>query len=77
MQIFSLWAVSDKRYGGLGFSTTDVGNVIAISGILEYIQEEISLKLVPIINFGKSSLQVKMPFVIQQRLLLKSRPAEG
>ncbi|KAF8712727.1 hypothetical protein HU200_010199 [Digitaria exilis] len=32
-EVFSLWAVSDRRYGGLGFSTTDVGNVLAISGL--------------------------------------------
>ncbi|BBN02647.1 hypothetical protein MPTK1_2g16940 [Marchantia polymorpha subsp. ruderalis] len=31
-EIFSLWAVSPLKNGGLGFSTTDVGNVLAISG---------------------------------------------
>ncbi|MBA0633929.1 hypothetical protein Godav_024478, partial [Gossypium davidsonii] len=25
LQIFSLWAVSDKKYGGLSFSSQDVG----------------------------------------------------
>jgi hypothetical protein len=34
MQVFSLWAVSDRAYGGLSFSSTDVGNVLSISGIL-------------------------------------------
>jgi hypothetical protein len=33
LQVFCLWAISDRRYGGLSFSTTDVGNVLAISGI--------------------------------------------
>ncbi|TXG48153.1 hypothetical protein EZV62_027447 [Acer yangbiense] len=31
-EIFSLWAVSDKRYGGLSFSSQDVGEVLSISG---------------------------------------------
>ncbi|XP_072987419.1 probable peptide/nitrate transporter At3g43790 isoform X1 [Typha latifolia] len=31
-EIFSLWAVSSKRYGGLSFSSEDVGEVLAISG---------------------------------------------
>ncbi|KAF5447295.1 hypothetical protein F2P56_032857 [Juglans regia] len=31
--IFSLWAVSNKKYGGLGFSSQDVGIVLAISGL--------------------------------------------
>ncbi|KAG4145551.1 hypothetical protein ERO13_D05G101800v2 [Gossypium hirsutum] len=32
LPIFSLWAVSDKKYGGLSFSSQDVGEVLAISG---------------------------------------------
>ncbi|KAL1168844.1 hypothetical protein V6Z11_A05G108400 [Gossypium hirsutum] len=32
-EIFSLWAVSDKKYGGLSFSSQDVGEVLAISGL--------------------------------------------
>ncbi|CAL9132214.1 unnamed protein product [Musa acuminata var. zebrina] len=32
-EIFSLWAVSNKSYGGLGFSSQEVGSVLAISGI--------------------------------------------
>ncbi|GMN59272.1 hypothetical protein TIFTF001_028360 [Ficus carica] len=31
-EIFSLWAVSPKKFGGLSFSTEDVGEVLAISG---------------------------------------------
>ncbi|URE16918.1 major facilitator superfamily antiporter [Musa troglodytarum] len=31
-EIFSLWAVSDKSYGGLSFSSQDVGEVLSISG---------------------------------------------
>ncbi|XP_038977826.1 probable peptide/nitrate transporter At3g43790 isoform X2 [Phoenix dactylifera] len=31
-EIFSLWAVSSKRYGGLSFSSQDVGEVLAITG---------------------------------------------
>ncbi|WRX35327.1 hypothetical protein QQP08_027814 [Theobroma cacao] len=30
-EIFSLWAVSDQKYGGLSFSSQDVGEVLAIS----------------------------------------------
>ncbi|XP_042489558.1 probable peptide/nitrate transporter At3g43790 [Macadamia integrifolia] len=32
-EIFSLWAVSDKKYGGLSFKSQAVGRVLAISGI--------------------------------------------
>lgn len=31
-EIFSLWAVSPKRFGGLSYSTGDVGQVLSISG---------------------------------------------
>ncbi|KAJ1392851.1 MFS transporter superfamily [Sesbania bispinosa] len=31
--VFSLWALSPRRLGGLSFTTNDVGNVLAISGI--------------------------------------------
>ncbi|KAL5994801.1 hypothetical protein ACLOJK_024858 [Asimina triloba] len=31
-EIFSLWAVSDRSYGGLSFSSKDVGEVLAITG---------------------------------------------
>ncbi|WOL18050.1 protein ZINC INDUCED FACILITATOR-LIKE 1-like [Canna indica] len=31
-EIFSLWAISDKSYGGLSFSSEEVGTVLAISG---------------------------------------------
>ncbi|CAL4989779.1 unnamed protein product [Urochloa decumbens] len=31
-KIFSLWAESDKKYGGLSFSSEDVGNVIVVTG---------------------------------------------
>ncbi|GMH20247.1 hypothetical protein Nepgr_022088 [Nepenthes gracilis] len=31
-EIFSLWAVSSRTYGGLGYSSADVGQVLAISG---------------------------------------------
>ncbi|XP_078446557.1 protein ZINC INDUCED FACILITATOR-LIKE 1-like [Wolffia australiana] len=31
-ETFSLWAESDKKYGGLGFSSNDVGEVLAVSG---------------------------------------------
>ncbi|CAN1182368.1 Probable peptide/nitrate transporter At3g43790 [Linum perenne] len=32
-EIFSLWAVSDKKFGGLSFSSQAVGEVLAISGL--------------------------------------------
>ncbi|CAL4911763.1 unnamed protein product [Urochloa decumbens] len=31
-EIFSLWAESDKKYGGLSFSSEDVGNVLVVTG---------------------------------------------
>ena len=33
MQIFALWANSPRKYGGLSYSTNDVGTVLAISGM--------------------------------------------
>ncbi|ONK78524.1 uncharacterized protein A4U43_C02F19720 [Asparagus officinalis] len=32
-EIFSLWAESDRKFGGLSFSSEDVGMVLAISGV--------------------------------------------
>jgi len=32
-QILSLWAVSDRKYGGLSFSSKEIGQVLAIAGI--------------------------------------------
>ncbi|KAL6905680.1 hypothetical protein ACP4OV_003281 [Aristida adscensionis] len=31
-EIFCLWAESDKKYGGLGFSSKDVGQILTITG---------------------------------------------
>ncbi|XP_043719616.1 protein ZINC INDUCED FACILITATOR-LIKE 1-like isoform X2 [Telopea speciosissima] len=31
-EIFSLWAVSPRKFGGLSYSTKDVGEVLAVSG---------------------------------------------
>ncbi|XP_020190238.1 protein ZINC INDUCED FACILITATOR-LIKE 1 isoform X2 [Aegilops tauschii subsp. strangulata] len=33
LPIFSLWAESDRKYGGLSFSSEDVGQVLAITGV--------------------------------------------
>ncbi|CAN7037720.1 unnamed protein product [Brassica rapa subsp. trilocularis] len=33
LMIFSLWANSPRKYGGLSYSTNDVGTVLAISGL--------------------------------------------
>ncbi|VFQ61585.1 unnamed protein product [Cuscuta campestris] len=33
LEIFSLWAVSPKKIGGLNFTTSDVGQVLAITGM--------------------------------------------
>ncbi|CAM0880867.1 unnamed protein product [Alopecurus aequalis] len=33
-EVFSLWAVSDRKYGGLSFSSQDVGSVLSITGLL-------------------------------------------
>ncbi|KAK4800044.1 hypothetical protein SAY86_025409 [Trapa natans] len=32
-EIFSLWAISPRKFGGLSYSTADVGEVLAVSGI--------------------------------------------
>lgn len=31
-QIFSLWAVSPRKLGGLSYSTEDVGQILSITG---------------------------------------------
>jgi len=31
--VFSLWAESDKKYGGLSLSSEDVGQVLSVTGI--------------------------------------------
>ncbi|VAI30038.1 unnamed protein product [Triticum turgidum subsp. durum] len=31
-EILSLWAVSDRKYGGLSFSSEDIGGVLAVAG---------------------------------------------
>uniref|UniRef100_A0A2N9IZG2 Major facilitator superfamily (MFS) profile domain-containing protein n=1 Tax=Fagus sylvatica TaxID=28930 RepID=A0A2N9IZG2_FAGSY len=33
LDIFSLWAVSPRKYGGLSYSTADVGEVLAVTGV--------------------------------------------
>ncbi|XP_066306089.1 probable peptide/nitrate transporter At3g43790 isoform X2 [Miscanthus floridulus] len=38
-ETFSLWAVSDRSYGGLSFTTTDVGNVLAMSGLFLFLYQ--------------------------------------
>ncbi|KAL6607028.1 hypothetical protein ACP70R_042681 [Stipagrostis hirtigluma subsp. patula] len=38
-EVFSLWAVSDRTHGGLGFSSKDVGSVLAISGIFLFLYQ--------------------------------------
>ena len=43
--MFSLWAESDKKYGGLSLSSEDVGQVLAISGKF--------LSVVSVINLQK------------------------
>ena len=30
-----MWAVSDRWYGGLSFSSEDIGNVLAVAGIIK------------------------------------------
>ncbi|MED6200132.1 hypothetical protein PIB30_082217 [Stylosanthes scabra] len=46
-EVFSLWAVSPRRLGGLNFTTDNVGTVLAISGIAIIIYQ---LSLYPIIQ---------------------------
>lgn len=36
LQIFSLWAVSPRKFGGLSYSTADVGEVLSISGTSQF-----------------------------------------
>ncbi|KAE9592773.1 putative major facilitator superfamily [Lupinus albus] len=40
-EVFSLWAVSPRRLGGLNFTTDDVGNVLSISGLALIIYQAI------------------------------------
>uniref|UniRef100_A0A8R7PRS0 Peptide/nitrate transporter n=1 Tax=Triticum urartu TaxID=4572 RepID=A0A8R7PRS0_TRIUA len=45
-EVFSLWAVSDRKYGGLSFSSQDVGRVLSISGLLLLIYQILIYPLV-------------------------------
>ncbi|CAN8255155.1 unnamed protein product [Cochlearia groenlandica] len=63
-EIFSLWAVSDRSYGGLSFSSQDVGQVLAISGLgllvfqlLVYPPLEKTLGLLAVIRFSAINLE--------------------
>ncbi|KAF1884818.1 hypothetical protein Lal_00028705 [Lupinus albus] len=54
-EVFSLWAVSPRRLGGLTFTTDDVGNVLSISGFALIIYQ---ITLYPYVEkaFGPISL---------------------
>ena len=41
--MFSLWAESDKKYGGLSLSSQDVGQVLSITGNTYYLGTFISV----------------------------------
>lgn len=52
-QIFSLWAVSSRKFRGLSFTSQDVGTVLAFSGIRYFFP---SFKLINIEHEKQNSL---------------------
>ncbi|CAN0898684.1 Probable peptide/nitrate transporter At3g43790, partial [Linum grandiflorum] len=65
-EILTLWAVSDKKYGGLSFSSQDVGEVLAISGtphIYIYIYIYIYSKILCLIHRKEISQAISIPLL--------------
>ncbi|KAF8398152.1 hypothetical protein HHK36_017078 [Tetracentron sinense] len=70
-EIFSLWAVSPKKYGGLSYSTNDVGEVLAVSGFaLLFFQ----LSLYPLVEKIIGAVMVSRIAAILSIPLLSSYP---
>lgn len=66
-EVFSLWSESDKKFGGLSFSTEDVGEVLAVTGfsllvfqLLFYARAE---RLLGPINLTRVSAALAIPLL--------------
>ncbi|KAH7428750.1 hypothetical protein KP509_09G015600 [Ceratopteris richardii] len=67
-EIFSLWAVSPKQYGGLGLTTSDVGTILSVSGFVLLVFQLVAFA--PLANrFGaiqliQCSIVITLPLVV-------------
>ncbi|ONK78525.1 uncharacterized protein A4U43_C02F19730, partial [Asparagus officinalis] len=66
-QIFSLWAESDRKFGGLSFSSEDVGEVLAISGfsllVFQLFLYPPAERLLGPINLSRVSAAISIPLL--------------
>lgn len=61
-EIFSLWAVSPEVYGGLGFTTSNVGTVLAVSGAVLLVFQ--LLVFAPLVNRFGAILVIRISAVL-------------
>ncbi|XP_020254685.1 protein ZINC INDUCED FACILITATOR-LIKE 1-like isoform X2 [Asparagus officinalis] len=66
-EIFSLWAESDRKFGGLSFSSEDVGEVLAISGfsllVFQLFLYPPAERLLGPINLSRVSAAISIPLL--------------
>ncbi|XP_020254723.1 protein ZINC INDUCED FACILITATOR-LIKE 1-like isoform X1 [Asparagus officinalis] len=74
-EIFSLWAESDRKFGGLSFSSEDVGEILAISGfslllfqLFLYPQAE---RLLGPINLARIAAVIAIPLLASYPFMTK------
>ncbi|XBI67144.1 hypothetical protein VPH35_046553 [Triticum aestivum] len=74
IEIFSLWAVSSRKYRGLNFTSEDVGTVLAISGIGIFVYQLVvlSILLVATYPFIANLYGVELKVLINIASLLKN-----
>uniref|UniRef100_A0A0D9XWL8 Major facilitator superfamily (MFS) profile domain-containing protein n=1 Tax=Leersia perrieri TaxID=77586 RepID=A0A0D9XWL8_9ORYZ len=67
-EIFSLWSESDKKFGGLNFSSEDVGQVLAITGASILLYQTFiypqAVKVLGIINTSRVAIILSMALLI-------------
>ncbi|XP_047161107.1 protein ZINC INDUCED FACILITATOR-LIKE 1-like isoform X1 [Vigna umbellata] len=71
LEVFSLWAVSPQRLGGLNFTTDDVGNVLSISGLSLIIYQ---IGIYPLVEKAAGPISVARVSSILTIPLLQSYP---
>ncbi|ESW05557.1 hypothetical protein PHAVU_011G189500 [Phaseolus vulgaris] len=70
-EIFSLWAVSPPKLGGLNFTTNDVGNILSISGLALIIYQ---LTLFPCVEKASGAIGIARISSMLSIPLLQSYP---
>ncbi|ONM32474.1 transporter of mugineic acid1 [Zea mays] len=69
-EILSLWTVSDKKYGGLGFSSKGVGQLLAIAGM--FICKALSIPLIAAFPFMTHLSGSKLGLALYFATILKA-----